>query len=434
MTTEDVLKYKDATMQLYENREEEYMAFIKCPQCGKEISDKEVMCPGCGYKMQEISTPQKVCDECGSVVGDNDVICQVCGCQVKNNIQEKQKNSNKINKKIFGVAGAIVGVAIVALGIVYIVSNSNPVGKYQKLIQDGKNSEASTLYVEKIKGDKELKEELEKELVQKIDKIYNDFVSKSLAYDDAKGKIKFYEGNEVVGAYAKDTNKKLSELNSSRIAFEEAEKAENDGDVETAISKYANVIEDDEKYNAAQSKMTTLSDTWKKQLLDEAEALRGEKKYKEAISNVQKVISKLGSDDELVALKEQYEKEKNEQYAKIELTDKSVTPKNASNWIFSYYVNFVFDVKNNSDKDIQGIEGTATFCDLFGKEIITMGCDFTGYTIKAGETYTESDLSFECNEFMDDHMKLYNTDYADMVMKYEITKIVFSDGTTVVPN
>ena len=29
------------------------MALIKCPECGKEISDKAKACPECGYKMKK---------------------------------------------------------------------------------------------------------------------------------------------------------------------------------------------------------------------------------------------------------------------------------------------------------------------------------------------------------------------------------------------
>lgn len=30
------------------------MALIKCPECGKEISDKAGKCPHCGYPIEEI--------------------------------------------------------------------------------------------------------------------------------------------------------------------------------------------------------------------------------------------------------------------------------------------------------------------------------------------------------------------------------------------
>ena len=82
---------------------------------------------------------------------------------------------------------------------------------------------------------------------------------------------------------------------------------------------------------------------------------------------------------------------------------------------------------------IVGVEGILTINDLFGKKIISMGCDFTGNTIDPGASYRESDLSFECNQFMDDHMKLFNTRFEDLQFIYDITSIVFSDGSTIDP-
>ena len=32
------------------------MAIIKCPECGRRISDKAKVCPGCGYPMEKPST------------------------------------------------------------------------------------------------------------------------------------------------------------------------------------------------------------------------------------------------------------------------------------------------------------------------------------------------------------------------------------------
>ena len=34
------------------------MALIKCSECGREISDKAVSCPGCGCPVSEIETEE----------------------------------------------------------------------------------------------------------------------------------------------------------------------------------------------------------------------------------------------------------------------------------------------------------------------------------------------------------------------------------------
>ena len=35
------------------------MALIKCPECGKEVSDKAKMCPNCGFEVAEALSPAK---------------------------------------------------------------------------------------------------------------------------------------------------------------------------------------------------------------------------------------------------------------------------------------------------------------------------------------------------------------------------------------
>lgn len=35
------------------------MALIKCPKCGKSISDKAIKCPNCGFSKQEIKNAFK---------------------------------------------------------------------------------------------------------------------------------------------------------------------------------------------------------------------------------------------------------------------------------------------------------------------------------------------------------------------------------------
>lgn len=89
----------------------------------------------------------------------------------------------------------------------------------------------------------------------------------------------------------------------------------------------------------------------------------------------------------------------------------------------------VFNITNNTDKPIQGIEGVLVTKDLFGKEIIKSECDFTGHIIQPGETYKNEDLAFEINNFMSDHMELYNTEFKDLKFEYTVKQIVFEDGT-----
>ncbi|MCM1236767.1 MAG: TM2 domain-containing protein [Ruminococcus flavefaciens] len=55
------------------------MALIKCPECGREISDRARSCPSCGYAI----SATKFCKHCGSKIPEDSVVCVKCGRQVE---------------------------------------------------------------------------------------------------------------------------------------------------------------------------------------------------------------------------------------------------------------------------------------------------------------------------------------------------------------
>lgn len=58
------------------------MALIKCPECGKEVSDKAKTCPNCGYPINEYVAKKNdklICPQCGnSIVNKNSYRCPYC--------------------------------------------------------------------------------------------------------------------------------------------------------------------------------------------------------------------------------------------------------------------------------------------------------------------------------------------------------------------
>lgn len=64
------------------------MAMISCPNCGKQISDRALTCPGCGYALQTKEVveeqPEKiVCEECGAELTPDMEVCPNCGCPIE---------------------------------------------------------------------------------------------------------------------------------------------------------------------------------------------------------------------------------------------------------------------------------------------------------------------------------------------------------------
>lgn len=344
------------------------------------------------------------------------------------------KNQSKKKKSRLYLMRAGIGGIIVIVAIVTILLNyADPISKYESLVKSGKTDEAEALYKDQILTNEDLNAKLIEEQTSEMDKIYQDFYDEKISYEDAINELAVYSDYESSKKYSLTIKKKITSLNTSRKNYDEAVKLESNGDLQNAIKKYKAVIEEDDNYENAQAKVELLTAKWKESLLDDASNYASNKQYKEAIASIDQIISVLGEDEELNSLKEEYESARSEQYVKVIVTSKSVTPKDTDKWIFSYYVNFVFSITNNSDKSIQGVEGRLIAYDLFGKEILSMGCDFTGTTIAPGETYIETGLAYECNEFRDSDMKLYNTDFNDLKFSYEVLSVVYTDGSTVVP-
>lgn len=110
--------------------------------------------------------------------------------------------------------------------------------------------------------------------------------------------------------------------------------------------------------------------------------------------------------------------------------DKINYEKDTSAWRFMPFVELVCKIENMTDKDIKGVEGELTVNDLFGKQIIIIDWDITGEDIPANGFIIQKDYGLEINEFMDTHMKLYNTDYDDLKFEYKVKQIAYTDGTT----
>lgn len=90
------------------------MALIKCPECKKEVSDKAVSCPNCGYQIPK----KEFCRSCGAQINQGVAFCPQCGAEVepRNNGGEYYSRTpqyaNYNNEKINGLclSGMIVSI------------------------------------------------------------------------------------------------------------------------------------------------------------------------------------------------------------------------------------------------------------------------------------------------------------------------------------
>lgn len=77
------------------------MALIKCPECGKEISDKAKQCIHCGYPLENetnCTSNKKAtweCAICGTICDSSSNICTLCGVEKKCGEDIRRKNPIK---------------------------------------------------------------------------------------------------------------------------------------------------------------------------------------------------------------------------------------------------------------------------------------------------------------------------------------------------
>lgn len=80
------------------------MSLIKCPQCGKNISDKAAKCPNCGYVINRgnNSVHQNLirCTDCGALINSNSATCPNCGGPINPPINSIQQQWNTVPQQV----------------------------------------------------------------------------------------------------------------------------------------------------------------------------------------------------------------------------------------------------------------------------------------------------------------------------------------------
>jgi hypothetical protein len=131
--------------------------------------------------------------------------------------------------------------------------------------------------------------------------------------------------------------------------------------------------------------------------------------------------------EELKRKVEAERKAKQEAFAKM-LSVALVTKRNSTGEYGQRMVLLDLAFDNKSDKDIAGVKGTLHLNDMFGDKIMNIKWSYDE-GVRSGQTSVERGSGMKINEFMDDHMKLWNADSDKIKANYEVQTIVFKDGT-----
>lgn len=110
------------------------MAIIKCPQCGKEISDQSVQCVHCGYTL---NGNHKHCKECGTELTGSESVCPNCGCPVDPTLVGQAPVKKK--KHIVRYAVLALALVVVLFGM-FEAYQYNKVEAYYQLVDEVHNA------------------------------------------------------------------------------------------------------------------------------------------------------------------------------------------------------------------------------------------------------------------------------------------------------
>ena len=99
---------------------------------------------------------------------------------------------------------------------------------------------------------------------------------------------------------------------------------------------------------------------------------------------------------------------------------------------YSEFIELDYKVINNTNRSIKGIKGNLNVYDQFNDLIITIDWDVSEGIIKPHQTIQLNRWGLDYNQFIQEHQKLYATNYEDLIFEYEIEQINFANGDKLV--
>ncbi len=120
-------------------------------------------------------------------------------------------------------------------------------------------------------------------------------------------------------------------------------------------------------------------------------------------------------------------KAKQEEFAKL-LSVALVSKKNSMGDYGQRWVGLGMAYENKSDKDIQGVKGVLKLMDIFGDKILNVNWSYDA-GVPAKQSTVERKSGIGINQFDDSAMKLWNTDFDKLKSTFEVSTIIFKNGT-----
>ncbi len=200
-------------------------------------------------------------------------------------------------------------------------------------------------------------------------------------------------------------------------------------DIKEIKEKYKDEYTDDD-FEAISNELTgNVFRTFLAKGEDAAKGVKFEKTYKEYLDEAKKIRLEKEKLAEAAKKAEADKIKKMEKALTVTMYGKEYVPKNYDSGRFDDYNNFKYAIKNKSNKEIKAIGISFTVFNALGEQIGEgFGMDFTDDRIPANGDY-KGNAAFSVNQFNNDDNILKNAKFEDLTFKFNVSKIVYSDGS-----
>ncbi len=321
---------------------------MKCSYCGKEISQNMKYCPACGKEL-------RVETESG-----NHGVGATSGKKGRREKNKKEKKETKRGRKVKLVLIVILVTVLLAgigCGTFYFTSSARDVVKQ---IEKGNTTTAQQVYTNKVK-DNFIQENLFKKFAEEdCNSALDQFREGMLDYEEAADKLAAYGmlSADELDNFLTEKSETLDKLNDSMLAYVEAEKLYSDGNYAEALEEYSHVIEEDDNFEDAQTKLSSCVENYTKEILEGTKQVETIEEYEEAIETLTIALKIVDDNQELSDRLEELE----DGYATL-LKSEALT--NGTQYIKDGKFQELFELlekaaeKNSGDTELSNLQKTA---------------------------------------------------------------------------
>jgi len=111
----------------------------------------------------------------------------------------------------------------------------------------------------------------------------------------------------------------------------------------------------------------------------------------------------------------------------LEITKKGFNAADYMSGSYQDQITMSLKFTNTTDKEVRGVEGALTFYDIFDNKISATKVSYDKGIPANGSKVWESGTDY--NQFMDEDIKLKNTELKDLKYKWEVSTIIYADGS-----